>query len=49
MEYGKYDSITQSVQQPQPSLTLPATINLESHVASSCITLATVAGLTLFV
>ncbi|MCC3600083.1 MULTISPECIES: hypothetical protein [unclassified Microcoleus] len=49
MEYGKYDGITQVVQQPQPSITFPATINLESHVGSSCIALATVAGLTLFV
>lgn len=49
MEHGKYDGIAQSVQQPQPSLTLPATINLESHVTSSCIALVTMAGLTMFV
>ncbi|WP_377482035.1 MAG: hypothetical protein P2A85_28925 (plasmid) [Microcoleus anatoxicus] len=38
-----------ALQQPQSSLTLPAAINLESHAASSCIALTTVAGLTLFV
>ncbi|NJM62595.1 MAG: hypothetical protein HC849_24175 [Oscillatoriales cyanobacterium RU_3_3] len=49
MEHGNYNGITQVVQQPQPSLTLPTAINLESHVASNCIALVTVAGLTLFV
>jgi hypothetical protein len=49
MEHGKYDGITQIVQQPQPSLSLPAAINLGPYVGSSCIALATVAGLILFV
>ena len=50
MEHGKYDGITQSVvQQPQPTAGIPATINLESPVASSCIALVTITGLTLFV
>jgi hypothetical protein len=31
MEHGKYDGITQSVQQPQPSLSLPATQSLPSR------------------
>jgi hypothetical protein len=49
MEHGKYDSITQVVQQQQPSLSFPAAINLQPQLASSCIALATIAGLTLFV
>ncbi|WP_445249532.1 hypothetical protein [Microcoleus sp. OTE_8_concoct_300] len=49
MEHGKYDGITQIVQQPQPSLSFPVGINLESHMASSGIALVTMAGLTMFV
>ncbi len=49
MEHGKYDSITQVVQQQQPSLSFPATNNLQSQLSLSCIALATIAGLTLFV
>jgi len=49
MEYGNYDGITQIVQQQQPSLTFPAAINLQPEVASSCIALVTIAGLTVFV
>jgi hypothetical protein len=49
MEHGKYDGITQIVQQPQPSLSFPVGINLEPHMVSSCIALVTMAGLTMFV
>jgi hypothetical protein len=49
MEHGNYDGITQIVQQQQPSLTFPATIKLQPEVASSCIALVTIAGLTMFV
>jgi hypothetical protein len=48
MEHGKYDNITQVVQQP-PSLSFPATIKLQPQLASSCIALATITALTLFV
>lgn len=49
MEHGNYNGITQVVEQQQPGLTFPATINLQPEVASSCIALVTMAGLTLFV
>jgi hypothetical protein len=49
MEHGKYDSITQVVQQQQPSLSFPVTNNLQSQLSLSCIALATIVGLTLFV
>jgi len=49
MEHGNYNGITQIVQQQQPSLTFPATIKLQPEVASSCIALVTIAGLTMFV
>ncbi len=49
MEHGNYNGITQVVQQQQPSLTFPPTINLQPEIASSCIALATIVGLTLFV
>jgi hypothetical protein len=47
MERGDYNAITQVVQQQQPNLTLPATFQPE--LASSCVALVTIAGLTLFV
>lgn len=49
MEHGKYDRITQVVQEQQPNLSFPANINLQPQLASSCIALATIVGLTLFV
>ena len=49
MEHGKYESITQVVHQQQPSLSFPTTLNLQSQFTSSCIALATIGALTLFV
>ena len=49
MEHGNYNGITQIMQQQQPSLTFPPTINLQPEFASSGISLATIAGLTMFV
>ena len=49
MEHGNYNGITQVVQQQQPSLTFPTAINLQPEVASSCIALVTMVGLTMFV
>jgi hypothetical protein len=49
MEHGKYDNITQVMQQQQPSLSFPTINNLQSQLSLSCIALATIVGLTLFV
>jgi hypothetical protein len=49
MEHGKYDSITQVVEQQQPSFSFPATSDLQSQLSLSCIALATIVGLTLFI
>ena len=50
MEYGKYDGITHNIgQQPQPTASFPAAINLGPHVGSSCVALATIVALTWFI
>ena len=48
MEFGRYDGNTLQVVQ-QPSLSIPASINVQPEVVSSGIALMTITALTMFV
>lgn len=48
MEFGRYDGNTLQVVQ-QPSLSIPAAINVQPEVVSSGIALMTITALTMFV
>ncbi len=48
MEFGRYDGNTLQVTQ-QPSVSIPAAINVQPEVVSSGIALMTITALTMFV